>query len=203
MKDRSYKIKNLIKEQPTYAVLMKRNTNGIDSDICQRCKKFIEDWEHIWICESNELELDELLKQSLCEYGQRLMEINKHEELEIMKNVVFNFIEIMDKPYLILIGKKRIWAFLRGAYNDNFNKISNKKKVKDVIKDMWYSAAKNKKKMGIAPSVEDFKALEGYTQQDEEIKKQILMHAGMEITEQDKTIANFLGSNDVMLGTFI
>ncbi|EXX62480.1 uncharacterized protein OCT59_027137 [Rhizophagus irregularis] len=41
----------------------------------------------------------------------------------------------MDQPSLVLIGKKRIWKFLRGAYN--FNKISNKQKTKKVIEDMW------------------------------------------------------------------
>ncbi|PKK78857.1 hypothetical protein RhiirC2_769788 [Rhizophagus irregularis] len=56
--DRSYKIKILIKELPTYVVLYKRQRqiNGIEEDICLRCNKFREDWEHVWLCEANEEE---------------------------------------------------------------------------------------------------------------------------------------------------
>lgn len=55
------------------------------------------------------MSIDELLKTSLCDYEQRLMKMNKYEELDIVKDIVFDFIKIIDKPSLILIGKKRIW----------------------------------------------------------------------------------------------
>ncbi|UZO20642.1 uncharacterized protein OCT59_013065 [Rhizophagus irregularis] len=46
-KERSYRIKNLLKEQPTYNVLYKRNTNKMENDWCKRCgKEAKEDWEH-------------------------------------------------------------------------------------------------------------------------------------------------------------
>lgn len=45
--ERAYKIKNLLKALPTYA-------NMIDNDICIRCEKEVEDWDHIWICEAIE-----------------------------------------------------------------------------------------------------------------------------------------------------
>ncbi|PKK64621.1 hypothetical protein RhiirC2_787254 [Rhizophagus irregularis] len=112
-KDRSYKIKNLIKELPTYAILMKRKVNGITTDICPRCNDFSEDWEHIWICETNEIEIDSLIKKSICEYEQKLSEGKKNDELKIMKEIGFDFIDITDQPSLILIGKKRIWELLR------------------------------------------------------------------------------------------
>lgn len=47
-KDRLYKIRNLIKELPTYSVLNKRGVNEITEDLCPRCRKFNEDWEHVW-----------------------------------------------------------------------------------------------------------------------------------------------------------
>ncbi|PKY55306.1 hypothetical protein RhiirA4_427411 [Rhizophagus irregularis] len=60
--DRSYRLKNLLKEQPTYKTLFRRNTNKIDTDKCIRCgKKEQEDWEHIWICEDNEFTVDEII----------------------------------------------------------------------------------------------------------------------------------------------
>ncbi|CAB4427955.1 unnamed protein product [Rhizophagus irregularis] len=104
-KDRSYKIKNLIKELPTYAILMKRKVNGITTDICPRCNDFSEVWEHIWICETNEIEIDSLIKKSICEYEQKLSEGKKNDELKTMKEIVFDFIDILDQPSLILIGK--------------------------------------------------------------------------------------------------
>jgi Zn-finger nucleic acid-binding protein len=61
----------LIKELPTYENLVKRKVNGINTDICPRCREFIEDWEHIWICEANDLTIEELIKKSICEYEVR------------------------------------------------------------------------------------------------------------------------------------
>ncbi|EXX55428.1 hypothetical protein RirG_225510 [Rhizophagus irregularis DAOM 197198w] len=60
--ERSYRIKNLLKELPTYNILFKRNTNKIDTDKCKRCGEiFTEDWEHIWICEDNDISIDEII----------------------------------------------------------------------------------------------------------------------------------------------
>ncbi|PKY55292.1 hypothetical protein RhiirA4_474637 [Rhizophagus irregularis] len=50
-------------ELPTYGVLYKREVNGIPEELCPRCKKSNEDWEHIWTCEANEIEVKwELLR---------------------------------------------------------------------------------------------------------------------------------------------
>jgi hypothetical protein len=42
--DRSYKIKNLLKELSTYDVLFKRKVECIDNAFCPRCEKEIENW---------------------------------------------------------------------------------------------------------------------------------------------------------------
>jgi hypothetical protein len=36
-----------------------------------------------------------------------------------------------------LRGKSRAWELFRGVYNSNFNKLSNKKESKKVIKSLW------------------------------------------------------------------
>ncbi|RGB33707.1 hypothetical protein C1646_761409 [Rhizophagus diaphanus] len=40
----------------------------VPSEICIRCEKEVEDWDHIWICETNEFTIKEftniLLEQS-------------------------------------------------------------------------------------------------------------------------------------------
>ncbi|GET61715.1 hypothetical protein GLOIN_2v1780353 [Rhizophagus irregularis DAOM 181602=DAOM 197198] len=50
---RSYKIKNLLKILPTYAVLFERNCGHILTDICIRCELVVEDWEHT-LCSSKQ-----------------------------------------------------------------------------------------------------------------------------------------------------
>ncbi|PKB96287.1 hypothetical protein RhiirA5_435088 [Rhizophagus irregularis] len=57
--------------------------------------------------------------------------------------------------------------------------------------------------MGITPSREKFIALEGYAQKSDEERKTILTNAGMETTQIDKDLAEFLGSEDAYLGCFI
>ncbi|PKY32153.1 hypothetical protein RhiirB3_450143 [Rhizophagus irregularis] len=59
-KKRSYKIKNLLKELPTYEVLYKRNKRN-NNETCPRCNNEIEDWFHIWKCERNEATIEEIL----------------------------------------------------------------------------------------------------------------------------------------------
>ena len=56
--------------------------------------------------------------------------------------------------------------------------------------------------MGITPSREDFKSLEGYAGKNTEEHIEILTAAGIEINEQDREIAKFL-STDEATGAFI
>lgn len=52
-------------------------TNRIEEKLCPRCEKFNEDWEHIWICEANEVEVSLLIKNSIYEYKLKLIEEKK------------------------------------------------------------------------------------------------------------------------------
>ena len=61
--ERSYKVKNLLKELPTYKILYNREVNKIDTDQCIRCNKEIEDWDHIWTCEANSMTIKEAIEQ--------------------------------------------------------------------------------------------------------------------------------------------
>ncbi|PKY53047.1 hypothetical protein RhiirA4_471056 [Rhizophagus irregularis] len=113
-KERSYRIKNLLKEQPTYNVLYKRNTNKIENDWCKRCgKEAKEDWEHIWLCEDNEFTINEINSRKLIilrgkskiwvrgVYNENFNSLtNKKEEKVLIKKLWnFTYDEI----------KKRIW----------------------------------------------------------------------------------------------
>ncbi|PKB96285.1 hypothetical protein RhiirA5_435086 [Rhizophagus irregularis] len=81
-KERSYRIKNMLKELPSYTTLFKRNTNKIESSKCIRCRKYEEDWEHVWICENNEYSIDEIIQESPYKY---------EEEQRVIKDL-WNFI---------------------------------------------------------------------------------------------------------------
>lgn len=83
--------------------MQKRKVNGITTDICPN--DFCEDWDHIWTCETNKIEIDSLIKKSICEYKQKLSDEKKNDELNILNKIVFEFIKILDQPSLILIGK--------------------------------------------------------------------------------------------------
>jgi hypothetical protein len=49
----SYKIKNLLGILPTYKILKERTIEENIDHYCIRCKRAVEDWNHVWICISN------------------------------------------------------------------------------------------------------------------------------------------------------
>lgn len=50
---------------------------------------------------------------------------------------MFDFIKVLEHSSFFLIGYKRYWELLRGAYNDNFNKIAKEKNTKNVVENLW------------------------------------------------------------------
>jgi hypothetical protein len=98
-RERSYRIKNLLKEQPTYETLYKRNTNKIENSRCIGCdKNEIESWKHIWICEDNEFTIDEIIQESINRFEEKLISENSDEEISILQNFSINFISILESP---------------------------------------------------------------------------------------------------------
>lgn len=71
--DRAYKIKNLLKELPTYQTLYERNTNQIEASTCIRYDKEDEDWYHVWTCEDNERGIREIIKTAVREFEEELI----------------------------------------------------------------------------------------------------------------------------------
>ncbi|RGB32905.1 hypothetical protein C1646_762295 [Rhizophagus diaphanus] len=96
--DRSYRIKNLLKDLPVYATLYRRNTDSITDDICRKCNKnLIESWEHVWICEDNEVTLDEVAQESIYRFEQLLEKNERTKDIETLRK----------KPLI-----KELWNFL-------------------------------------------------------------------------------------------
>ncbi|RGB41166.1 hypothetical protein C1646_752419 [Rhizophagus diaphanus] len=59
---------NLIGENVKNDYVLYEREEGIDYEICPRCKEGKEDWNHIWICERNEMSVREIIEQSIYEY---------------------------------------------------------------------------------------------------------------------------------------
>ncbi|PKC10132.1 hypothetical protein RhiirA5_374905 [Rhizophagus irregularis] len=146
--ERSYRIKNLLKDQPTYDTLYRRNTNKIDDNKCIRCEnKEIEDWDHIWICEDNDFNLNEIIYESIHKFELQLKESNQNDNVVTLRNYNIEFINILESPSIILRGKSRIWELIRGIYNNKFNDLTKKKEEQNLIKKLWrftYNEIKNR-----------------------------------------------------------
>ncbi|RIA94259.1 hypothetical protein C1645_818359, partial [Glomus cerebriforme] len=63
-RDRSYNIKNLIEQLPTYKVMTRRNEEIYDVK-CPRCNKEEETWMHIWQCEANEIKIQDIIQDEI------------------------------------------------------------------------------------------------------------------------------------------
>ncbi|GET64874.1 uncharacterized protein OCT59_029111 [Rhizophagus irregularis] len=78
----------------------------IDSEICIRCEKEFEDWDHI---------------------------LGDFDQAAIVRNVNIAVTSILFEKSSILLGKTRECKLLRGVYNNGFNKITNDKEEKKMI----------------------------------------------------------------------
>lgn len=92
---------------------------------------------YIYIYEDNEYTINEIAEESIYWFGKQLEDNNQNEEIEILRKYNFDFIRLLEQPSIVLRGKSRIWEILRGVYNDNFNKLTNKKEELIIIKCLW------------------------------------------------------------------
>lgn len=144
--ERTYKIKNLLKELLTYSVLYKRDVNKIESNQCIRCKNGIEDWEHLYKCESNELTIREVLERSLILLEEILGNKKEDEKLKWLREINLDFIKILYEKSEILNGKEKFWELIRGVYNKKFDFITKDKEGKKMVEELWefcYEELKN------------------------------------------------------------
>ncbi|GBB85697.1 hypothetical protein RclHR1_12190001 [Rhizophagus clarus] len=111
-----------------------------------RCGKAEEDWEHIWICESNEYMIRQIIEEAIYDYEILLKEEERLDEVAIIQGYNFNFISILYEKSLILTDHTREWELLRGIYNNRFNRILKKKDDQKVIKALWEVCYDNLKK---------------------------------------------------------
>ncbi|PKY32949.1 hypothetical protein RhiirB3_451507 [Rhizophagus irregularis] len=116
----------------------KRDVNMIETDQCIRCKNGVENWDHLWICEKNELTIKEVIERSISDFEEHLLNEEKHEEVKLLQNMNFSFLKILYEKSEVLIGKEKYWELIRGVYNGKFNKVSkDSKDEKELINELW------------------------------------------------------------------
>jgi hypothetical protein len=89
--ERSCKIKNLIEELPTYEVLFKRQVEGIISNICPRCERCVENWDHTWTCVRNEFTIRETIESAVWKFEEYLDRQGDKEKVAILRDININF----------------------------------------------------------------------------------------------------------------
>jgi len=110
--------------------------NGIDDNICPRCDKEIEDWDHVWVCECNEFTIREIIEQSIVDFEEKLQEVEDVDGIEILRDCNIPFIQCLYEKSQVLLGCTREWEMLKGIYNNAFNEISNSKEMKKIVFDL-------------------------------------------------------------------
>ncbi|PKC00468.1 hypothetical protein RhiirA5_428136 [Rhizophagus irregularis] len=60
-----------------------------------QCKNGVEDWDHLWICETNELTIKEVLELSISKFEESLLKEEKHEKIKFLQNINFSFLKIL------------------------------------------------------------------------------------------------------------
>src|SRR6266536_96956 len=146
-REKAYKIKNLIKELPTYAVLWKRNTNGIESKTCIRCKKGEEDWNHVWTCTNNRRTIRDTIEDEIINNEEKIRKEGKEEIVNIINKIAKNFIAFLQEDSDVLINKTREWELLRGIVNENLMKMNREKEEKNIGWSMWKECYNELKKI--------------------------------------------------------
>jgi hypothetical protein len=135
---RSYKIKNLIKEQPTYGVLYERRVNTIDNPYCMRCYNRItqtyeeESWEHVWICNENEFNEVDILYNTLEELENGFKN-DDQESYKKLRNMNLDIIKFLTEESKIFKGFMKIREVTRGLVNVNLIMIGKLKEDRKLI----------------------------------------------------------------------
>ncbi|PKC56954.1 hypothetical protein RhiirA1_473237 [Rhizophagus irregularis] len=144
---RSYRIKNLLKEQPTYEILLQRNTNQIEDNKCIRCNENeIESWEHIWICKDNESNLNEILYESINCFEQQLKNVNQEKDIEVLRNFSIEFLNILENKRRGNINKTIMEIHLQRDQKSNMDsKMRRNQKVKRKVNIKKADLRKKKK----------------------------------------------------------
>lgn len=77
----------------------------IDSEICIRYEKEVEDWDHIWTCETNEFTIREVILGAIVSYEEQLLKAGDVDQAAMVRNINIAFTNILFEQPSILVGK--------------------------------------------------------------------------------------------------
>lgn len=125
--------------------MYERQTNKIVSNLCTRCEKAIETWEHVWDCTNNTRDVNEIMIKTIIELEDEYRSNNKLEELELIRKSNIDFISICNEPSHIMIDGSKVWEIIKGVFNNKFNNCTTDNKVRNMTKEisMRHSNFKN------------------------------------------------------------
>lgn len=135
---RSYKIKNLFKILPTYSILFDRECEHVIVNECPRCGRESETWEHVWICEDNDVSEYDVLIRTLIELEEytKINNEDKYTEIKVLAKEVVNFMN--DNSKILILGKlNKLRELTRGLFNNKLYKLCLNKEERELIDELW------------------------------------------------------------------
>ncbi|PKK59994.1 hypothetical protein RhiirC2_793996 [Rhizophagus irregularis] len=138
---RSYKIKNFLKILPTYNLLYERNSAHVIIDLCPRCEKEPETWEHIWICENNDTTEYDVFIKLMIEIEEEYKngdneDLVKFKALRILNAELAFFMQEKSKV-LILGSLTKVREITRGLFNNKLYDFTRNKIERQVVDEIW------------------------------------------------------------------
>ncbi|UZN98851.1 uncharacterized protein OCT59_000136 [Rhizophagus irregularis] len=116
-----------------------RQCNHVITDICARCEKEVESWEHIWSCSENSKSEYDVLIDTLIEIENKYNTPEEEVNYKIIRTLAKEIVTFMMAPSTILIlgNQKRSREVTRELFNDGLYKICNDKSERRIIEEVW------------------------------------------------------------------
>uniref|UniRef100_U9UVX6 Uncharacterized protein n=1 Tax=Rhizophagus irregularis (strain DAOM 181602 / DAOM 197198 / MUCL 43194) TaxID=747089 RepID=U9UVX6_RHIID len=113
--------------------------NHVITDICARCEKEVESWEHIWSCSENSKSEYDVLIDTLIEIENKYNTPEEEVNYKIIRTLAKEIVTFMMAPSTILIlgNQKRSREVTRELFNDGLYKICNDKSERRIIEEVW------------------------------------------------------------------
>lgn len=106
----------ILKILPTYGTLFKRKANYVKDNLCPICRRYEEDWHHIWICKCNNKSLMKIVNQTLVAFEEELVKEMNQEKLCNFRKTNIEFAQILYEDSKILQGRFKVWELISGIY---------------------------------------------------------------------------------------
>lgn len=121
---------------PTYVILFDRNYEHVIVDVCPRCSKESETWEHMWSCDDNEMSEYDVLIRTLINTEEKYKgDAEKYKAVRTLAKEIVSFIE--EDSVILIVGKqKRLRELTRGLFNNCLYQLGRSKVDRELIDEI-------------------------------------------------------------------